>query len=614
MFLLFKVALQNKKHFFLLMSSFLSAILLTTANALEVSALGILINVDTLERLMSGASLLNSKAISLLGSHSETNPLQWIVIQVHKHLTHFSSLHILIGVLISVAILKGLALFGSRYMNQLLSIRMSRDLRYQYFRHIQLLPMNFYQKYDIGSLSSRVVHDSGQIAGSMNSILTNYLQAPFTICFSLIFCFYLSWQLSLIIFFGLPLIVIPIVVLTKRVKKAARQLQIKQEKFASILIDFLAGIQTVKIFAMEGFSSKRYKDQNDQIAVLESKTAKYGLLIRPILHMITTACLASSLLFGLMALHLTISELIVFCGFLQMSYETIKKFSDENTNIQRGVVAASRMFEVLNIKPEIIDHSNAVQLKEFHQSIQFDHIWFRYQTEWVLKDITFTIRKGETIAIVGPTGSGKSTLAQLIPRLYEVQKGEIRLDGKPLNQYTQLSLREQIAFVSQKPFLFNDTIRANIAFGRNFSQAEIQEAAKQAHAEDFIIQQPQQYESLLLEAGQNLSGGQQQRLAIARALVKKAPILVLDEATSSLDAIHENRIHLTTSVLKGKMTQIIIAHRLSTIQHADRIIFLDKGRKIAEGTKEELLKTCEPFKQMWDILHQEQQRPETALS
>jgi ABC-type multidrug transport system fused ATPase/permease subunit len=462
-------------------------------------------------------------------------------------------------------------------------------------------------------LSSRVVGDAGQIATSINSVLTNYLHTPFTILMTLVLCFFISWQLSMVIFFGIPMIVLPITFLAKRVKRASRQLQSNQEKFAAVLNDFLAGIQTVKIFAMESFSFKKYKEQNDRMAALESKAAKYGLLTRPILHMMTTLCLASVVLYGLLTLKLTVSELIVFCGLLQMSYEAIKKFADENANIQRGVVAAERMFEVLNLRPEIEDRKDAIQLKGFQDTIEFDKVWFRYRdaddAEWVLKDVSFTIRKGETVAIVGPTGSGKSTIVQLLPRLYEVQKGEIRINGKPIDAYTQRSLRDQIAFVSQKPFLFSDTIAANIAFGRNFSREEIYLAAKRAHAEEFIVRQPQQYDSLLAEAGQNLSGGQQQRLAIARALVKNAPILVLDEATSSLDAISESKIHAAIASLYGQVTQVIIAHRLGTIEHADRIIYLDHGKKIAEGSKDELLQTCDQFRLMWETLYRIEKTP-----
>ncbi len=339
------------------------------------------------------------------------------------------------------------------------------------------------------------------------------------------------------------------------------------------------------------------------MAVLESKTAKYGLLTRPILHAITTLCLASVVLFGLYTIGLSLSQLIVFCGLLQLVYEPVKKFADENANIQRGVVAAERMFEVLHLKPEIEDKKGAISLPGFDDLIEFENVWFRYGEEWILKDVSFTVRKGETVAIVGPTGAGKSTIVQLLPRLHEVQKGEIRIDGKPLSAYTQKSLREQIAFVSQKPFLFCDTIAANISFGRNFSEERIQSASKRAHAEEFISRMPDKYDSKLDEAGQNLSGGQQQRLAIARALVKEAPILILDEATSALDSLSELHIKNAIANLHGEVTQILIAHRLSTIEHADKIIYIDRGVKIGEGNKDELLVTCEPFRRMWEALY-----------
>jgi ABC-type multidrug transport system fused ATPase/permease subunit len=605
--LLLKAALKNRKHLLLFVFTFLSLISLSIADTLEVSALGLIMNFS---KVIEGSSNTVISAISSSSlEHKEINPLNWMIDQLKVYFTNAENFHVLIGVLIGVAIFKAITLFTSRYMSQVLAIRISRDLRLQYFEHIQSLPMSFYQKYNIGSLSSRVVGDAGQIANSLNSVIGNYMHMPFTVVSSLLICFYISWQLSCVIFIAFPLVILPIIFLAKRLKRVSRQLQSNQEKFASVLIDFLAGIQTVKIFAMEMFSFKKYKEQNDRMAVLEGKTAKYGFLTRPILHAITTACCAVVFIFGLHNLKMTITELLVFCGILQRAYETLKKFGDENANIQKGVVAAERMFEVLNLKPEIEDHKGSTDLLDFEDKIEFDHVWFRYGEEWILKDVSFTVNKGETVALVGPTGSGKSTIVQLLPRLYEVQKGEIRINGKPLNSYTQKSLREKLAFVSQKPFLFSDTIAANIGFGRNFSREEIALAAKKAHAEEFISQLPLKYDSVLAEAGQNLSGGQQQRLAIARALVKKAPILILDEATSSLDALSEQRIKDAITSLHRSVTQIIIAHRLGTIEHADKIVYIERGVKVAEGTKDELLRDCEQFRLTWETLYRIESYP-----
>ena len=628
--LLFFAALRNSKHLTLAILTLLTLLCLTVANQCEMFSVGLMANtgVDFFS-LFSSEEKSQKEQVSLndiiakwelidqdrdgrvskqdtalyMAQRKETNPLKWVMHKVSSLFDYEENFSLLISILVGVALFKAATLFAARYATQLLSIRVTRDLRQQFFEHIQSLPLSFYQEQNLGSLSSRAVGDAGQISSSLNSCLTNYLQTPFTLVSTLAACFYLSWQLSMIIFLGLPLIIFPVVFLTRRVKRISRQLQKNQETFSSVLLDFLAGIQTVKIFAMEAFSLRKYKEQNDQMALLESKSAKYGLLTRPVLHMIATACLAVVVLFGLYSLHMTVGQLLMFCGLLHLFYEPVKKFAEENANIQKGIVAAERMFEVLHLKPQIQDHDGAIELQQFREKIEFDRVWFKYRDEWVIRDLSFTVAKGEIVALVGSTGAGKSTIVQLLPRLYEVQKGEIRVDGIPINAYTQKSLREQIAFVPQKPFLFFDTVLENIAFGRNFSREEIEEAAQKAYAHEFIVDLPQTYDTLLAEMGKTLSGGQQQRLAIARALVKKAPILVLDEATSSLDAISENRIKKALCELQGEVTQILIAHRLSTIEHADKIIFLEKGRKLAEGSIEELLETCLPFRLMWESYH-----------
>ena len=502
----------------------------------------------------------------------------------------------------AVALFKAFTLFARRLSTKLTSIEISRDLRQKYFEHIQSLPMSFYQRYNIGSISSRVVGDATLVAEAINACLVNYLQTPFTIISTMALCFVTSWQLSLLIFFGFPLIIFPIVFLARRVKRIAKQIQQNQERFASVLIDFIAGIQTVKMFAMEDFSLKKYREHNVRMAHLERKSARYDLSSRPVVHTIAMVFLSVALVYGLFILHMNVAEALFYVGMLYLFYEPVKKFAEENSQIQRGLAATERLIEVMALKPEIEDRSDAVELKSFDEAIVFDNVWFKYENEWILKGLNLTIKKGETVAIVGPTGSGKSTLVQLLPRLYEVQKGEIRIDGKVLAAYTQKSLRDQIAFVPQRPFLFMDSISANISFGREFSAQNIRQAAAKAHADEFIEKMPDTYATVLSEGGKNLSGGQQQRLAIARALVKEAPILVMDEATSSLDAVSEQHIKTAIRSLRGEMTQVLIAHRLSTIEDADRIVYLEKGEKLDEGTKEELLSRCKPFRRVWELM------------
>lgn len=547
--------------------------------------------------------ITSSEINQFMSEHNHSDIVQTGINIINRFLPISNNFTNLAIFLVFVAIFKAITLFAYRFATKLVAIKISRDLRQFYFEHIQSLPMDFYQKHDIGTLSSRVVGDASIIAEAVNSCLINYFQTPFTIITTLTICFFASWQLSLMIFIGFPLIVYPIFFLAKKVKKISKQIQKNQEKFASVIIDFLAGIQTVKVFAMENFSLQKYKEHNDHMANLEKRNAKYDLSSRPIVHTIAMFFLATALIYGLYVLHLSVSEVLVFCGLLYIFYEPFKKFAEENSQIQRGVAAAERMFEVLDLKPQIQDSPTAVNLEEFKDHIEFKDVWFKYNDEWILQGLNFKVKKGEMVAIVGPTGAGKSTIVQLLPRLYEIQQGEILIDGKPLTTYTQKSLRERMAFVPQRPFLFLDSITANISYGQKFDPLAIKQAAERAQAHEFIENLPLKYETVLSETGKNLSGGQQQRLAIARALVKNAPILIMDEATSSLDSVSENKIKESIQQLRGQVTQIIIAHRLSTIEDADKIIYIEKGQKVAEGSKQELLKTCRGFSLMWEMMH-----------
>jgi ABC-type multidrug transport system fused ATPase/permease subunit len=631
---LLKTAFRERKHRVLLFLTLISMCLLTVATQMEIFAIGVITRkgpdfFEVVAPVIDGkrAGVITKAEFEESWKELDVNQTGQITPEDVTHYIEVKKGGDLIGraidrmnrifpisndlkhlaiFLIFVALFKAGTLFTQRYSTRLIAIRVSKDLRQEYFEHIQSLPMSFYQQHNIAGLSSRVVGDASLIAESINACLMNYIQTPFTILTTLTLCFLTSWQLSLMIFMGCPLIVFPIVFLARRVKRISKQIQHNQEFFASALIDFLAGIQTVKVFAMEDFSLKKYQERNERMAALEQKSARYDLSSRPIVHTIGMAFLAMALMYGLYILHMSVSDVLVYSGLLYLFYEPVKKFAEENSHIQRGISAAERMYEVMNMKPQIEDHASAVSLTEFNDKIEFEKVWFRYDDNWALKGVSFTVRKGETVAIVGPTGAGKSTIVQLLPRLYEIQEGQIRIDGKSIQSYTQKSLRETIAFVPQKPFLFLDTVSQNIAFGRPFTEEQVQAAAQKAHAEEFILRMPQGYKSELSEGGKNLSGGQQQRLAIARALVKNAPILIMDEATSSLDTVSEYHIKAAIQRLRGEVTQIIIAHRLSTIEDADKIIYLEKGEKVAEGTRDELLQICPGFRLMWEMMHKTQ--------
>jgi putative ABC transport system ATP-binding protein len=630
---LIKTALAQPRYIALLLFSLAAAFVFTAASQLEMFSLGVITkkgpdffelfapikNGELKPQSYVSKKLLDERFTQLdihhdgiiskdeteqfLQQHKKEGVVNTGLAWINKSFPIESHISYLIIALISVALFKALSLFVYRYGSRLLAISISRDLRQKYFEHLQKLSLSFYQEHNIGALSSRVVNDAYQIADSINSLVANYLQTPFAFITTLTLCFFISWKLSLLVFFGFPLLIIPIVIIAQKVKRLAKQIQKKQESFASVLVEFLAGIQTIKIFAMEDFSLNKYTDQNEQMALLEKRSARYDLSSRPILHTIGIFCLVVALLFGLYGLHLPLHEVLFYCGLLVCVYEPVKKFAEENARIQRGIAAAERMYEILDTPVSTEDTHGATDFHNLNQSIEFENVHFGYGSETVLKGVSFTVKKGEKVAICGPTGAGKSTIALLLPRLYEIEEGVIRIDGKPLHAYTLKSLREKIAFVPQKPFLFFDTVAANIAFGKPYSFEEIQKAAIQSHADEFIVKMKKGYNTLLAESGKTLSGGQQQRIAIARALIKSAPILVMDEATSSLDAVSEDSITQALHSLRGEITQIIIAHRLSTIEDADRIIYLEKGVKIAEGTKNELLASCPPFKKMWDLLH-----------
>ncbi len=579
---LLSIAFKSPVHRWLVVLIVLAMCLLTIANQTEILTIGI----------------ITQKSMPPTEHGLLNRVTDWINarISIDDHLTHLALL------IFFVALFKAVVLFTHRFSTRLLAIRVSADLRQRYFEHIQSLPMTFYQHYNMGSISSRVVGDAALIAEALNACLVNYLQTPFTVLTTLTFCFLTSWQLSLLIFLGFPCIIFPIVFIANRVRRISRQIQRNQETFTSVLLDFLGGIQTVKVFAMEDFSLEKYKERNDKMAALEVKSARYDLSSRPVVHTIAMLFLATALLYGLYVIHLGVSEVLVYCGMLYLFYEPVKKFAEENSHIQRGITAAERMFEVLDMKSDMADAPGSHSFASLQHSIEFKNVSFRYLDEWVLKDLSFTIKKGESVALVGPTGAGKSTIAQLLPRLYDIQGGEILFDGKPIHSYTQKSIREAISFVPQRPFLFIDTVAANISYGKGFSQEQIVKAATRAHADEFIQKLPQGYQTEIDEGGKNLSGGQQQRLAIARALVKNAPILILDEATSALDAISEHYIKSAVKDLHGSVTQVIIAHRLSTIEYVDKIIYLENGQKVAEGPRDELLRICPGFKRMYDMM------------
>jgi ABC-type multidrug transport system fused ATPase/permease subunit len=622
---LLKIAFSKARYRYLLLFTLVAALGFTVATQLEMFTLGVItrkgpdffelfgngshpttvthqeLTTRWKELDESGKGIVDQEDVS---QFMETTHREGIVDRgintINRYIPLDKSVSALVLVIIFVAVFKALTLFAYRFGTKLFAIKIGKDLRQQYFEHIQSLPMSFYQAHNIGALSSRAVNDAYIIADGINSTLVNYFQTPFALISTLSLCFAISWKLSCVVFIGMPLLIGPIIFIAKRIRRLSRQLQKKQEAFASVLVEFLSGVQTIKLFAMEDFSLKKYKEHNEAMADLEIRNARYDISARPIMHTIAMVFLVTALLFGLWGLCLPLHEVLFFCGLLSAVYEPVKKFAEENGRIQRGAAACDRLYEVLDLTPSIHDEKTAHESIQFSNRLSFENVTFSYgEHNTVLSSVSFHVNKGEMVAIVGPTGGGKSTIVSLLTRLFEPQNGVITIDGVPIQQISQKTLREFFAVVPQKPFLFHDTVRENIRFGRAFSDEAVRYAALQAHAEEFIHSLPEGYETFLAEAGKSLSGGQQQRLAIARALIKQSPILVLDEATSALDSASELQIKLVLKELKGAFTQIVIAHRLSTIEDADRIIVIEGGKKVGDGTREELLQTCPTFKRLW---------------
>ena len=631
--LLLKAVLRHKKHLVLLIFSLLSILGLTITSQAEIFSLGLIAktgpdtfllfgkqenNVLVKRKELSKEQLLEqwdhivgdgdvlsvAQANTYIAKHSGSS--QSITKRLSAYLSgcfDLSRLQYLAFFLVVVAILKSTTLFFQRFLAQLIAIRVSCSLRKDYFSALQTLPMTFFHAHDMGNLSSRVIADSSMIALAINSLMVNYIQSPITMALALIVCLSISWKFCACVCVAFPIFILPIIVIAKKIKALAKRIQKNQDHFTAVLLDFLLGILTVKVFRTEQFSFRKYCQKNDEIARLEERSAAYSLIPRPLLHTIAALFFAFVVMIGLYKFHIPPEELIVFCGLLYLIYDPIKKFADENATIMRGCAAAERFYEVLDFSKQQVCVSE--QLNEFQglqHSIQFCNVSFGYSEDRpVLSDFNLVLKKGEAIGIVGPTGSGKSTIAKLLPRLYEVSQGELLIDSLPIKSYSKNSLRKHIGCVLQHPFLFYDSVWNNLTCGRDFSEEEVIEALKQAHAYEFVCKMPQGVHSFLEESGKNLSGGQQQRLTIARALLHNTSILLLDEATSALDAISENYVKEMVEKLKGRCTQIIIAHKLSTLEHVDRIVYLDQGKKIAEGTKEELLTSCPAFQRMWGL-------------
>ena len=507
--------------------------------------------------------------------------------------------------IVGLYLVKGIFFYGQSYLMNYVGQRIVADLREKLYHHLQYLSLSFFTKTPTGILISRLTNDVALIQGAVSSALTSILRDSFTIIALTAVVFYRDWKLACIAIIILPLAAIPIVKFGKKLRKFSIKGQVRMGFITSLLQETISGNRIVKAFTMEDYESRRFAAENDQFFKIIMKRQKIRALSSPVVEALGGVLVAGIVIIGGYAVIKGNSTPGTFGSFLAalfLLYKPFKSLSMVNDVVQGGLAAGSRVFELLDITPDIRDTDGAVSLDGISDGVKFEHASFKYEDEMVLRDIDLEVKVGKIVALVGMSGAGKTTLVNLIPRFYDLDEGRITIDGRDIRTFTLKSLREHIGIVTQQTILFNDTVRNNIAYGDiTRSEGEIVEAAKAANAQGFIEKLPLGYDTVIGERGVKLSGGEQQRISIARALLKNAPILILDEATSSLDSESEFQVQVALERLMANRTVFLIAHRLSTIRNAHRIVVIDNGRIVEAGTHDELLAMNQIYKKLYQM-------------
>jgi ATP-binding cassette, subfamily B, bacterial MsbA len=469
-----------------------------------------------------------------------------------------------------------------------------RDLRIMIFEHIHTQSLSFFNEMPTGTLISRVISDVTLMQQAVSNALVGIIKDFFQVIILLGVVFYMNWKLAMFSFIILPIATFPIVKFGRIFRRLSTRTQEETANVSNMLYETITGNRIVKAFCMEKYEYQRFRNQVNRLFSVIVQDARFRSMQHPLMEFIGGVAIALIIWFGGNEVINGTASPGTFFAFLTAliaAYEPVKNVSQINSTIQQAMAAATRVFTLLDIKPEIADIPNAIELSPFKDSIEFINLFFSYDKKnTVLFNINLKVPAGEALAIVGPSGGGKTTLTNLIPRFLEVSKGTITIDGKDIGKVTLRSLRNQIAIVSQQTILFNDTVKNNIAYGDlTKSEQEIIDAADAAHALKFIKELPAGFDTVIGEGGSRLSGGERQRISIARALLKNAPILILDEATSALDTESEREVQKALENLMKNRTTLVIAHRLSTIKNADRIIVVKNGSIVEEGTHDSLL-------------------------
>jgi subfamily B ATP-binding cassette protein MsbA len=509
--------------------------------------------------------------------------------------------------LVILFLFKGIFIFLQNYLMNMVGQGVVREVRDKLYAKLQDLSLEFYGKRRIGELISRITNDVGLITHAISYGLTDLIYQTMQISLFTFLVFYIHWRLALISFIIFPLIIFPVIKIGRRIKKFSFQIQKKMADLNSLLAETIQGAYIVKVFSREDYELKRFKDINYHYYKFMLKSIKRTLLLSPLTEfigavgaVIILVIAGKDVIYG----KLSFGVFGLFLGSLMSMIRPFKKLSNVHSINQQALAASQRIYDILEEEPKIKYLPNAKEIKEFKENIEFREVWFKYNEEedFVLKGINLKVKKGEVIALVGPSGAGKSTLVNLIPRLYDPQRGGVYIDGINVKNLKLNSLRGLISVVSQEMVLFNATVRDNIAYGKKEAkEEEIVEAARKSYALEFIESLPKKFDTIIGDRGFRLSGGQKQRIAIARAILKNAPILILDEATSQLDSESEKLLKEALYVLMRGKTVFVIAHRLSTVQKADRIVVMEKGRIVETGTHSFLIQKDSLYKKLYEL-------------